>query len=171
MSSAQKKVISVSDDGRFELDQAIIKDALGLEMRPGSEDYLWMVGGSKKQLRVLRKNDPLSKEIERYETGKLDIKPNWEADEDEDADTNLRLLNSMKLQFNRSDSRDRRGTLSITLPKEAIKLEYAKINSSIVVLIAGQIFQLWHPDIWTDFCKISKLKDFTEKLQKIPSID
>jgi hypothetical protein len=171
MPITKKDVVSVDSDRRFELDQTIIKEVLGLTLRPESNDYLWMFLGSKKQLRVLRKDHPLSTEMERYEAGKMGIKPNWDADDDEDADVNLKLLNFMKLRFNRSESRDRRKTLSITLPAEAINLGYARINSSIIVLTAGQVFQLWHPDIWTDVCKILKLKDFTEQIQRIATID
>lgn len=165
-----KVVVSVYADRRFDLDRSIIKEALGVELPPGGEDVLWMFPRNKMQLRVLRKEHPLSKVMESYEAGTLNFQPDWEADDDQDADKSRKLSNFMKIQFNRRGANDRRTTLRIKLPTEAIELGYAKINSSIVVLISGQVFELWHPDIWNEACKISNVKEFTKLMQEMSGI-
>lgn len=159
------EIVTVDDQRRFYFERSKIQAVLGMDIKPGDSEDLWLYIGGKKQLRVLRKEHELSKARENYEAGNLGVQPDWEAGENQETDIIRKLNSLMKIKFRRE--RENNKYLHITLPTESVKLGLAKADSFIVVFISGQNLELWHPDIWNEAHKISKIKEFTKQIQDI----
>lgn len=159
------EVVTVDDQRRFYFDRSKIQEVLGLDIEPGKSEDFWAHIGGKKQLRVLRKEHELSKIRDSYDAGTLVVQPDWEAGENQEADIVRKLASLKKIRFRRERENPKR--LHITLPAEAIDSGLAKAEGFIVVFISGQIFELWHPDIWNEAHKISKVREFTKQVQDI----
>lgn len=155
------QVAWVSKDRRVVIDLDTVQAALGLKLSPGESIDLWAITGSLKQIQILPPKSELAKSRASYEEAPKRELP-WNKSDGDEAEISRRLEDFYRI---RCRARTQSRSCRLTLPREAIDLDLLRTNEALVLVIIGDVVELWRRDRWTEMAAIQDLDKFTERVR------
>jgi hypothetical protein len=162
------QVAWIGKDRRVVVKRDLVEAALGLKLRAGKTIQLWALIGANRQIQLLSPEGELAKLRDSYEQLGAAKEIDWDASDDDTTIIHRRLAGFFRVTCRaRRQSRN----LRFTLPPEVIDLDLLRVKEALVLVVVGNVVELWCRDRWTEMGAVENLSQFTDQVREILEID
>jgi DNA-binding transcriptional regulator/RsmH inhibitor MraZ len=162
------QVAWVGKDRRVVVKRDLVQAALGLKLRAGKTIDLWALVGANRQIQLLPPESDLARLRDSYKQLGTEKVMTWDASDHDKTATHRRLAGLFQITCRaRRQSRN----LRITLPPELVDLDLLRTKEALVLVVVGNVVELWRRDRWTEMAAIANLSEFTQDVREVMEND
>jgi hypothetical protein len=159
-----KQVAWVGKDRRVVVERDLVELALGLRLPAGKTIELWGLTGANRQIQLLPPESELAKLRDSYEQLVAEKDVAWDKSGDDKTAIHRRLAGFFRIKCR---ARRQGKNLRLTLPPDVVDLDLLRTQEALVLLVVGEVVELWRQDRSTEMAASENLSEFTRQVRDI----